>query len=202
MKKRSLAVFLAIVAFGFAQEVLPEVRTNLIEKKSVISIDEKVLPKKSFGYLRMGVSDTNLNHKDITLHPGFGAGYRLVAGSSAIDLSASFNRRKSIADAGKEETLHYTVPKADYLYYFSGNSNTSLYAGAGLAWGGVQTKKIDGSKNNFVGLISNIALGYELNRSGTIRTFAQLDVSQPAIAAVKDGAFPKAFAEFSLGAGF
>lgn len=202
MKKGIATAFLALVSFGFAQEVLPEVRTNLIEKKSVISIDEKIVSKKSFGYLRMGVSDTDLNRKDITMLPGFGVGYRLVAGSSAIDLSASFNRLKSVVDAGKEETFHYALPKADYLYYFSSNSNTSLYAGAGLAWGGVQTKKIDGSKNTFIGLIPNVALGYELNRSGTIRTFAQLDVSRPAIAAVKDGAFPKAFAEFTLGAGF
>lgn len=206
MKRKIATAFLTIAAsLGFAQEVLPEVRTNLLEKTSMISIDEKIMPKKSFGYLRMGVSDTQLdklNKKDIEVLPGFGVGYRLVAGSSAIDLSASFNRRKSIADEGKEETIHYTVPKADYLYYFSANSNTSFYAGAGFAWGGVETKKINGDKNTFIGLIPNVALGYELNRSGTIRSFAQLDVSQPAIAAVKEGAFPKAFAELSVGAGF
>ncbi|MBX7066196.1 MAG: hypothetical protein K1X28_03090 [Parachlamydiales bacterium] len=206
MKKTFTTAFLTIAAaFGFAQDVTPDVRPNLTQLEvtpALPSLKEKVTPKKSFGYLRMGVSDTELNKTDIQVLPGVGLGYRLVAGSSAIDLSASFNRRKTVSDEGREETWHYTVPKANYLYYLSAESNNSFYAGAGLAWGGVDTRNTDGDKSSFIGLIPNVALGYELNRTGTLRSFIQLDVSQPAIAAVKEGAFPKTFAELAVGAGF
>lgn len=205
MKKPFTTAFLIIATtLGFAQataEVLP----NLVQLEvtpALPSLREKVTPKKSFGYLRMGVSDTELDRSDIQVLPGFGFGYRLIAGSSAIDLSASFNRRKSIIGDVREETYHYTVPKANYLYYLSSGSNNSFYAGGGLAWGGVETKNTDNKRQSFAGLIPNIALGYELNRTGLLRSFIQLDVSQPALAAVKEGAMPKAFAEFSVGAGF
>lgn len=202
MKKTFTTAFLTLAtAFGFAQDVLPNL-TQLEVTPALPSIKEKVSPKKSFGYLRMGLSDTELNKTDVQVLPGVGLGYRLVAGSSAIDLSASFNRRKSVTDEGREETLHYTVPKANYLYYVNAESNNSFYAGAGLAWGGIDTRDMEDNKSSFIGLIPNVALGYELNRTGTLRSFVQLDVSQPAIAAVKEGAFPKTFAELSVGAGF
>lgn len=202
MKKTITTAFLTIAtACGFAGEAIPEVLPNLIQLEvtpALPPVQEKVTPKKSFGYLRMGVSDTELRNTDIEVLPGFGLGYRLVAGASAIDLSASFNHRKTVTDEGKEEIYHYTTPKANYLYYLNSNNNNSLYAGGGLAWGGVKTK----GKDNFIGLIPNVALGYELNRTGIIRSFVQLDVSQPAIAAVKEGAFPKTFAELMIGVGF
>lgn len=222
MKTKITTAFLTIAAaFGFAQEAIPEVLPTLAQLEvtpSMPSIHEKVSSYKSFGYLRMGVSDTKLRETDINVLPGFGVGYRLVAGSSAIDLSASFNQMKRISDNLEESTFHYTLPKVSYLYYLNAKSNNSLYAGLGLAWGGVSLKKDrdtveigeDGSlvlkneyeKDSFIGLIPNVAIGYELNRNGILRSFIQLDVSQPAIAASKEGAFPKAFAELAFGAGF
>lgn len=196
MKKEiTTAILTLATALGFAQEAIPEVLPNIAQIQTtpaLPSIKEKVTPNKSFGYLRMGVSDSNLQTTSIEMIPGFGLGYRIVSGSSAFDISGSFNRRETITDEGKERTYLYTVPKVNYLYYVD-----NFYAGAGAAWGGVKTQD-----TNFVGIIPNVAVGYELNRTGTLRSFVQLDVSQPAIAAVKDGALPKAFAEISFGAGF
>lgn len=196
MKKEiTTAILTFAAALGFAQDAIPEVLPHItaIQTTPVVpSIIEKVTQKKSFGYLRMGVSDSNLQTTNIEMIPGFGLGYRIIAGSSAFDISGSFNRRETITEEGKERTYLYTVPKLNYLYYVE-----SFYAGAGAAWGGVKT-----TDTNFVGIIPNVTLGYELNRTGILRSFVQLDVSQPAIAAVKDGALPKAFAEISFGAGF
>ena len=196
MKKEiTTAILTLVTALGFAQEAIPEVLPNIVQIQTIPalpSIKEKVTLNKSFGYLRMGVSDSNLQTTDVEVIPGFGLGYRIASGASAFDISASFNQREVKTDEGKERTYLYTVPKVNYLYYVR-----DFYAGGGAAWGGV--KKEDA---NFVGIIPNVAIGYELNRTGVLRSFVQLDVSQPAIAALKDGPLPKAFAELSFGAGF
>lgn len=207
MKKEITTVFLTLASvLGFAQDGVPEVRTNIVHFEpapapSVISIQEKVVPNKSFGYLKMGVSDSELRRTSFNslpdqVIPGLAAGYRLVSGNSAIDFSASFNRRDTRTAEGRERTYLYTVPKVNYLYYINAYGDSSVYAGGGLAWGGVKT-----DKENFVGIIPNVALGVQLGKSA-LKTFFQLDISQAAIAAVKSGGLPKTSAEFSVGAGF
>ena len=202
MKKEITTVFLTLAtALGFAQEIPETTTPSLLEvgiKPALPTLEAKVLPKKSFGYLRMGVSDSEVPKDTQQMVPGLGLGYRIVSGSSALDLSASFNRRDLRTDEGRERTYQYTLPKANYLYYVSAERNSSLYAGGGLAWGGVTTA--DGQE--FHGIITNVALGYELGRNSTLRSFIQLDVSQPAIAASQKGSLPSPIAEISLGAGF
>lgn len=216
MKKEITTVFLTLAtAFGFAQNAIPAQGSskdassfgagdpipNLIQlevKPALPSIEEKVNLRKSFGYIRMGVSESELPKDSLQMLPGLGLGYRLASGPSAIDISASFNRRDFRTDEGKQHTFVYTLPKANYLYYVSPDRNNSFYAGGGLAWGGVRTK----DEREFHGLIPNLALGYEMGRNAAWRSFAQLDVSQPAIAASQKGDLPKAYAELSLGAGF
>lgn len=200
MKKTFTTAFLTLAtAFGFAQDAIPAAAPNFTEAK-LPALEEKVTTKSSFGYLRMGVSDSQLPTMDsVQVLPGFGLGYRLISGASAIDLSASFNRREIRSDEGsKESTYVYTLPKANYLYYISPARNNSFYAGAGLAWGGMKTKEA----TEFHGLVPNVAVGYEMNRKATLRSFVQIDVSQAAIAGIQKGALPKPYAELSLGAGF
>lgn len=202
MKKEITTVILTLATvFGFAQDAIPEAVPNLVQlevKPAFPSIDVKVNDTKSFGYLRMGVSDSQLPTDSKRLIPGIGLGYRLASGPSAIDISAAYNRRETRTEDGKEETYTYILPKANYLYYLTAKSNNSLYAGGGLAWGGLKTKEQD----EFHGIIPNLSLGYEMNRNAAWHSFIQFDVSQPAIAVSQKGDLPKAFAELSLGAGF
>lgn len=200
MKKEITTLFLTLAtALGFAQE-LPETTPSLLEvevKPALPSLEVKARPKQSFGYLRMGVSDSEVPKDTQQMVPGLGIGYRIVSGSSALDLSASFNRRERRTDEGKERTYQYTLPKANYLYYVSPERSNSFYAGGGLAWGGVQTA----DDQEFHGLVPNVAIGYEL-RNSMLHSFVQLDVSQPAIAASQKGSLPSPIAEIALGAGF
>ena len=192
MKQKITTVFLTLATtLAFAQDGSFDVKAPLP------SLETKA--KKSFGYVKMGVSDSQLPTDGVDqVLPGLGLGYRIAAGSSAIDLSISGNRRDIQTADGKEKTYTYTLPKANYLYFLSPAKNNSFYAGAGVAAGGVRTE--DGRE--FHGLIPNVAVGYEMNRNGALRSFAQLDVSQPALAAIQTGILPNTFAEFSLGAGF
>ncbi len=205
MKKNFASAILTLTtAFGFAQGAVPEMLPNIAQREMTpaLSLREKVTPKKSFGYLKMGVSDPELNKVDTLILPGFGIGYRFAANSSAIDISTSYNYRKSHKEEGRDESFHYVLPKLNYLYYLTADKENSLYAGGGLAWGGVSTREPSREKQLFVGLIPNMALGYEFNRTGALRSFIQVDVSQAAIAAYKEGALPKPFAELAIGGGF
>lgn len=204
MKKVLTTAILTIgTVFGFAQEAIqePAINTNALplEVKPSISLEEKVSPKKGLFYLRMGVSDSEpvdaaIANKKVL--PGLGLGYRLASGASAIDISANYNLRFS--GEYDVDTYFYTLPKVNYLYQFSPEKNNSFYVGGGMAWGGLRTK----DNREFLGLIPNAAIGYEFNRKGMICTFVQLDVSQPALAAVRANDFPGPFAELSVGAGF
>jgi|SRR5579872_3232081 len=209
MKKTlTTAIFSIGTVFGFAQDAVPSsihetvISTNAIpsEGKTSISIEKKVSENESFLYLKMTASDSQFNDFDqVKVIPGVGLGYRLASGSSALDVSASYNYRHIRDDEGmKQQTYFYTLPKANYLYYTSPASDRSFYAGAGLAWGGMKTQ----DSKEFMGLIPNAAIGYELSRKSAVRTFVQLDVSQPAIAATQKGNLPGPFAELSIGAGF
>src|SRR5690242_13088035 len=119
MKKEiTTAILTLATVFGFAQDTTPTVvdpipqLVQLEVKPALPSVQEKVTPKKSFGYLRMGVSDSEVQEGVQHVLPGLGLGYRMAAGASAIDLSTSFNRRTVHGEEGKEQTYVYTLPKA------------------------------------------------------------------------------------------
>jgi len=77
-------------------------------------------------------------------------------------------------------------------------SDQTVYGGLGLAWGGLTTK----DDRNFQGIVGSATLGAEFFRKATFRTFAELNVSQPALARTVSTKFPGPIAEFSIGAGF
>lgn len=199
-----IAILTLAAAAAFADEVvLVPANTDALSKaivteaKPVFKIEEKAKIDRSFGYLKMEVSDSKLSTENVKVAPGLGLGYRVVSGSSAIDISASYSGREERTEEGRKASYVYTLPKANYLYYLSGEKNYSAYAGGGLAIGG---EKKEGSE--FHGLIPNVSLGLEMNRNAAWRSFVQLDVSQPAIAASLRGTLPGAFAEVSAGVGF
>lgn len=191
MKNKIATLILTLAsAVGFAQ--------NMPAQNLNVDLKAEIKPKKSYGYLRMGASDYQLPTNKFESLPGIGFGYRLSAGPSILDLSASFHRRSLKTEEGMQKTYFYTYPKANYLYYLNSSDNNSLYGGGGLAWGKMKTKEGD----RFHGIIPNVAVGYEMNRKAAWRSFVQLDVNQPALAASSQGSLPGPFVEVSLGAGF
>lgn len=202
MKTKLTTLILTLAtAFGFAQapskETIPNIgKLDIAQRRPKVT--QKATDGKSFMYLRMGISDTNLRKVDTEMVPGLGLGYRLISGPSAMDLSISYNQREDRKDAmTKKRSYYYTLPKANYIHYITPKASSSLYAGGGLAWGGVKN-----AEQEFVGLVPNIALGFEMNRKAAWRSFVQLDVSKPAVAAKQIGTLPNTFAELTLGAGF
>ncbi|MDE3046701.1 MAG: hypothetical protein KGJ02_08715 [Verrucomicrobiota bacterium] len=163
-KKLAIALFSLATTLGFAQDA-PTVQ-NTVQPNALpleIKIEKKSPIRKSYGYVRMGISDSDAIHEVQTL-PGLGAGYRLGVSNAVVDFSANYTRQ-SLTD--NHSPYFYTAPKVAYLRYAK-----EFYYGAGLAWGGLKNEK-----TNFMGLVPNLSVGYQMPSS-----FVQLDVSQPAVA--------------------
>lgn len=211
MKKKIATAFMTLSTALCAQEgisVQMEAPVSLEITPALPSLKEAA-KSTSFFYLRMGVADSELPTQVDHYLPGLGLGYRLAEGAYAVDFSTSFNQRTSRTDEGKVHTYTYKLPNATIVRYISPEKNNSFYAGGGLAWGGVdreeKTTTAEGSQweeRSFHGLIPNVTCGYEMKRHDTLRTFAELTISQPAIAASQEGKLPGPYAELSLGAGF
>jgi hypothetical protein len=212
MKKNMTTLFLTLATAIFAQEAevsKEEVAQNLVPvevKPAPVAIQEKVVPEiksldKSFGYLRLGVADSQLpTPSDISVIPGLGLGYRFDFGSTAVDVSASANWRRFTVEEEKQDSYAYTT-KGTYLYNFVNWKNSSLYAGAGLGFSALKEKA---EASPFIGFVPSASLGYVMGEKW--RSFVQVDVSQPLLAVNKGFSeqrpFRKAFAELSVGAGF
>ena len=195
MKKTIIISLLSATAALFAKEPSLVLSGSDLPQETKASLVEKMNEKsKSFFYVKMSGSDSHPTDS-VKILPGIGIGYRLNAGSSAIDFSASGTRGRGKGDS---KVHFYTLPKVTYLHYLTPASGQSLYAGAGASWSNLKTK----DAKEFEGITPNAVLGCEFNRNATVRTFAQLEVSQPAIAASRKGNFPGPLAEFSIGAGF
>lgn len=224
MKKTITTLFLTTaIAMGFAQEQTLNANA-FAQPKSHFPVDAQEMNHKGTIYMKMGVNESELPKNDQKLMPGLGIGYRAAFDHHAVDVSADGNRRE-IRDVAQEKAVNYsyTLPKVNYLYYVTPASDSSFYAGAGLAFGGMkdttvvaavdEVKAEDGTVatpsvaahnvvQEFHGLIPNIAAGYEFGRNTSVRTFVQLDVSQPAIATAREGTFFGPKVALSLGAGF
>lgn len=205
---------------GFAQE---QTLNAFAQPKAHFPVDTQEAGRSSTIYLKMGASDSNLPKNDETIMPGLGIGYRTAYGHNALDVSSEWNHRQ-IRDTENQRIANYsyTLPKVNYLFYVTPASNNSLYAGAGLALGGVkQTTVISATEEivdedgvvtpavaahndtrEFHGLIPNVAAGYEFNRNGGVKTFVQLDISQPALAVMREGSFMGPKVALSAGLGF
>lgn len=196
-KKIATAMMTLATACGFAQDATPQPTLSSEKLPTAIEVTlvpAKEQPIKSFFYVRAEV----VPMEAVGAIPGIGWGYRLVSNSSAIDFSSSYKERRQSDSEGKI----WTFPKINYFYYLTPQGEGSIYLGGGVAFGGVRKDVDDGVDSRFEGLIANASAGYEMNRSDRFRTFVQLDVNQPTVAAHNSGAFPGPSAEFSLGAGF
>ncbi len=211
MKKTLTLLMTTAVVLGFAQDTTLRL-TNEEQKNSTI-------------YMKVGVNESNLPKNDENMMPGLGLGYRTATGHHGVDVTVEGNARE-IHNLAHERVTNfaYTLPKVNYLFVLSPKSNSSLYAGAGLALGGIQQTTVVDAKEavineedkteispavaafekyqEFHGLIPTAVVGYEFNRNGAVKTFVQVDVSQPAIAVRKEGDFFTPKVALSAGIGF
>jgi hypothetical protein len=171
MKMKLMSVFLTAASAIFAQEQMPTTRELPLEVKK--SLVDSQTNSNWFGYMRLGVSDSRPNEMT-SVQPGLGLGCRFGLPVGALDLSASYMGN----DVKAEKSYFYTLPRVSYLMYLSPKKEQSLYAGAGLAFGGLKTN--DAQK--FDGIIPSVSVGYEMNRQQNWHSFFQIDVSQPALA--------------------
>jgi hypothetical protein len=195
--KIATAIVSLVSALGFAQEapIAQPSASFPTERK----MSDQPASKGSFSYVRMGIADSDAINQFETL-PGLGLGYRWALGNGALDVSANYTRELKKADT---ENYFYTAPKVSYLHYWNSASNQSLYLGAGLSWSGI---KKEVAANNFDGIAPSATVGFEMNRHQAVRTFAQLDVYQPAMAITRSSIsfdnLPGPLAEVSVGLGF
>jgi hypothetical protein len=148
--------------------------------------------QSGFSYVRFTAGEGDLSRVGSFL-PGFGLGYRRLAGDGAADISISGIGYLERSD----KRSYWSIPKASCLKYYQPEEQQSFYAGGGLAWGGVST-----DNNDFVGIIPSVTCGYEFMRKGTVLSFTEVSLSQPAFAIYNRGKFPGPILEGSVGIGF
>jgi hypothetical protein len=216
MKKTLTTLFVTTIsALGFSQE--QSITTNAFAGTTphVAVPAQEMSNNVGTFYIKMGANESNIPTNTDTLMPELGVGYRHANEHHGMDISAEGGLRETRVTADlKEANYSYSLPKMDYLYYVSPASNTSFYAGVGAALGGLRQQREDvttaengvttttSSVQEFHGIIPNIIVGQEFNRKGTVKSFVQLEVSQPAIAAYQAGDLPTPRASLFVGAGF
>ncbi len=195
MKKTITSVILTTAAsLCFAAEPTVRSLSDLSLERSPHKM-EMVSEKAGFAYFRVAAAESAPTDS-VQVVPGLGLGYRMMVGDGAVDLSANYSSAKGWK--GESDSYSWTLPKATYIHYLNADADQTAYAGAGLAWGALKTK----DAREFEGVIPNATLGMEFFRKTGFRTFAELTVSQPAIARTVSAQFPGPMAEFSVGAGF
>lgn len=211
-----------IAALGFSQDT--NVPMSTFEQKAPLSMPQAERNHLGTVYVAMSVSDSEIPKTDEKLQPGMGLGYRAAYGHHTVDIFAEGNT-KEVRNVEKEKVANYsyTLPRVSYFFYATPEAKGSFYAGAGLGFGGLkETSTIDATEavvaedgtvtteaqaarndiQEFHGIVPSASLGYEYGRQKGWRTFVQLDVSQPTIAAIKDGSLPGPRAAIRMGAGF
>ena len=196
MKKTiTTAILTAVAALGFAEPTAVKSLSDLTLDRQATRNIEMNAQKPGFAYFRFAAAESTPT-SSVQVVPGLGIGYRMMVSNGAVDLSANY----SSAKGWKEESSSYfwTLPKASYIHYLNPTGNQSAYGGVGLAWGGLKSK----DNREFEGVVPSATVGVEFFRKSAFRTFAELNVSQPAIARTVSETFPGPMAEFSIGAGF
>jgi hypothetical protein len=204
MKRYLITSIFSLVAAGCfavdAASVTEKLTSTNIPNEKTLNVLENTSTSKDFFYVRMDVADTQAHViPQLTQNffmPKLGLGYRMNQGVSAIDISTSYGYSENKDEASY--SYYANLPKVSYLRYVSPRSKSSIYYGAGAAV--VAMRSTDAAE--FVGIVPSASVGFEMNRDAAWHSFVQLDVSQPAIAAIQKGKFPGPLAEIAVGAGF
>src|SRR3989344_3263399 len=186
MKKTIFTILTAVISSAFADE--PAIFPYDLTSAPQLPPQETLVSKQGFFYVRFATAEGDLTRIGSIL-PGLGIGYRRLAGNGAADISISGIGRHE----RKKGEIFWTAPKASYIHYLQPDSQRSAYVGGGLAWGGIDTKD-----HHFIGLIPTGTVGYEFAHQSAILGFAELNLSQPAVAVYRKGVFPGPIAEASV----
>lgn len=160
--------------------------------------------KKGLVYVRFLAADPSV-FTQYQVHPGVGLGYRRLKGSSAFDISATTGGH------GGHRRIAYTwsAPKVSYLHYIHPYADQTMYLGAGMAFGGIESRKeiwdgfaIKSERREFVGLLGHVTAGVELFRRDACVVISELSLSQPLVPANKPKGVFGPSAELSCGLGF
>lgn len=215
MKKTTTTLFLTLATvLGFAQEQ----QISFAQTQSRVPVSEAEV-SKSVGtvYLKMGANETELPKNADLLMPEVGIGYRFASGHHGIDVSVEGGANQVHAVKEIDQANYYvTLPKVDYLFYATPASSSSFYAGTGLALNMQRQNDVTtvdpvtpgdaptvtNTVREFAGISPNVLVGYEFGRKDVVKTFVELQVSQPAIAIQQAGNLPGPRASFFVGAGF
>ncbi len=175
-------------------DVTPEIAPVFVCEalSSTPPVPETAFSKQGFFYVRFAAAESDLIHATSVV-PGFGVGYRRLAGNGAADISIS---GLGVAER-KSGHVYWAVPKASYFRYLNPEAKGSLYLGGGIAWGGIESKN-----QKFIGIVPSATAGYEFARKSTVLGFSELNISQPALSVYRKGSFPGPIAEAIVGIGF
>ncbi|OGN61417.1 MAG: hypothetical protein A3F09_03455 [Chlamydiae bacterium RIFCSPHIGHO2_12_FULL_49_11] len=200
MKKQSIILTLLVAAFGFADQPFDSQEIAQMSPSSDGAPAYEAPVRKGSIYFR-AITDSQPSNV-ANVFPGLGIGYRRSFNHSGVDISFNYSNGKGWGAQNARQIL-WTAPKVSYLYYFSPQGSQSVYGGLGLGWGGTQLRNTaKNERSNFLGLIPNFSLGYELLRHSIISSFMEVTISQPLIPSSSSGTSPGPVVEFSLGAGF
>lgn len=136
-------------------------------------------------YARLGYGATRGGDRGGT---SIGFGYRHELDRLAIDLSF-LNLTFTSNDDSESSSLSGSWIRLLAYWFASPNAGSSLYAGAGVSWGGAAVEDRDGAAYSGSGIQGDLSLGFEMLRASTIRLFLQADATFPFYKATPDDAW-------------
>ncbi len=129
----------------------------------------------SLWYVRVGPGSI-LGNDPLKLAVDVGGGYRYELDRLGIDASANLMVTQDESNSN-EGGVSGSWLRLMGLYFMDSTSNSSLYAGAGLSWGGAAV--FDDNTYAGSGLQGEVAVGFELLRASSIRMFMQAGATLP-----------------------
>lgn len=148
-------------------------------------------------YIRIGGGSVSVGQYGSFL-PIVGLGRRYECYDYGIDYSINGGYVNGVLD-NPRSVIYYSAPRILCLHYLSECDPFSFYYGGGASWTGIVNNN---SKQVFHGVAADGTFGFEMQRDTCIRSFLQLDITQPILSAYSKGRFPTPTIQLSFGLGF
>ena len=190
MKKTFFLIFLSVITV----KNLCAVESDYCETEYSYN---KTQERDQIDYVKLGGTITTLFQQS-SFVPIIGFGRRLESSAVAIDYSAKIGYLKGLTGCDHSVFL-YTLPKILVIRYAYPYFESSFLYGAGVSFSGVVNHN---TNQTFHGVSLEGTIGYELHRCDSMRSFIELEISQPILAAYRKGVFPSPSIGVSVGMGF